>query len=74
MFVRGQKTGWGLGFEPRLTESESALPDCFVSLFFTKWVLTRSFRIKGLGPIYKAPIALRSAHIVAISSISIFPI
>jgi len=42
--------------------------------FFTKWVLTRSFRIKRLGPIYKARIALHSAHILAISTINIFSI
>ena len=43
----------------------------FCLAFFTKWVLTRSFRIKRLGPIYKMQIAPQSAHIRAIGTISI---
>jgi hypothetical protein len=34
--------------------------------FFTKWGLTRSFRIKRLGLIYKTRVALQSAHVLAI--------
>jgi hypothetical protein len=40
------------------------VPLLFLLVFFTKWVLTQSFRIKRLDPIYKTRIALHSAPIV----------
>src|SRR6516225_6837279 len=45
-----------LGFEPRLTESESAIHLLFLLAFFTKCALTLPFLIKRLGPIYKPSI------------------
>ena len=63
-----------LGFEPKFSEVRVHFAGLFRLAFFTKWVPTRSFGIKGLGPIYKTRIARHSAHSVAIGSISIFPI